>query len=92
MLGAGFIKFHQLSQKLLVMGGGAIVCVKLCVMINFSLHHNIMCFAKVLLWFCTPRIAYMQLLKWFSWMKEVVMCNINLKLKSTQGQQTITVY
>ena len=26
--------------------------------------------------------AYMQLLKWFSLMKEVVMCNKNLRLKS----------
>ena len=47
MLGAGFIKFHQLFQKLLVMGGGgggggrgggvhsnsAFYSVKLCVMI-----------------------------------------------------------
>ena len=36
----------------------------------------------LLLSFCTPHIAYMQLLKWFSLMKEVVMCNKNLRLKS----------
>ena len=28
-----------------------------------------------------PCIAYMQLLKWFCLMKEVVMCNKNLRLK-----------
>ena len=80
MLGAGFIKFRQLFQKLLVVGGGghsnsAFNSVKLCVMINFSLHHNVLCLS-----FGTPSIAYMQLLKWFSLMKEVVMCNKNLRL------------
>ena len=30
--------------------------VKLCVMINFSLHHNML--ASVLLQFCTPCVAY----------------------------------
>ena len=53
MLGAGFIKFHKLFQKLLVMGGGGgggrghsnftFYSVKLCFMINFSLHHNVLC-------------------------------------------------
>ena len=54
MLGAGFIKFHQLFQKLLVMGGGggghfhsAFYSVKLCVMINFSLQHNVLCLSFV---------------------------------------------
>ena len=47
MLEAGFIKFHQLFQKLLVIGGeghssSAIYSVKLCVMINFSLQHNVL--------------------------------------------------
>ena len=88
MLEAGFIKFHQLFQKLLVMGGGggggggvhsnsAFYSAKLCVMINFSLQHNVLRLS-----FVTPPIAYMQLLKWFSLMKEVVMCNKNLRLKS----------
>ena len=40
-----------------------------------------MCFDPVLLQFCTPCIAYMQLLEWLSLMKEVVMCNKNLMLK-----------
>ena len=88
MLGAGFIKFHKLFQKLLVMGAGGGVrhsnstfySVKLCVMITFSLYHNVLCLSFVV--FCTPRIAYMQLLKWFYLMKEVVMCNKNLRLKS----------
>ena len=54
MLGAGFIKFHQLFQKLLVMGGGeghsnsVFYSVKLCVMmINFSLQHNVLCLSFV---------------------------------------------
>ena len=56
MLGTGFIKFHQLFQKLLVMGGGggggglsnsAFYFVKLCVMINFGLHHNVLCLSFV---------------------------------------------
>ena len=53
MLGAGFIKFHQLFQKLLVMEGGgggsnsAFYSVKLCVMINFSLRHNVLCLSFV---------------------------------------------
>ena len=60
MLGAGFIKFHQLFQRSLVMGGGggggggwhsasasAFYSVKLCVMINFSLCHNVLCFSFV---------------------------------------------
>ena len=83
MLGAGFIKFHQLFQKLLVMGGGggvhsnsAFYSAKLCLLINFSLQHNVLCLS-----FVTPRMACMQLLKWFL-MKEVVMCNKNLRLKS----------
>ena len=41
-----------------------------------------MCFASVLLQFCTPLMAYMQLLEWLSLMKEVVMCNKNLMLES----------
>ena len=54
MLGAGFIKFHQLFQKLLVMGGGGgghsnsvFYFVKLCVMINFSLQYNVFCLSFV---------------------------------------------
>ena len=54
MLGAGFIKFHQLFQQVLVIGGGgglhsnqAFYSVKLCVMINFSLQHNVLCLSFV---------------------------------------------
>ena len=59
MLGAGFIKFHQLFQRSLVMGGGgggvrghstfssSLPSLKLCVMINFSLRHNVLCFSFV---------------------------------------------
>ena len=56
-LGAGFIKFHQLFQRSLVIGGrggegrghsaSAFDSVKLCVMINFSLRHNVLCFSFV---------------------------------------------
>ena len=52
MLGAGFIKFHQLFQRSLAMGKGghstsAFYSVKLSVMINFSLHRNGLCFSFV---------------------------------------------
>ena len=58
MLGARFIKFHELFQKLLVMGGGghsnsAFYSVKLCVMINFSLHHNVLCLCFVVVLYST---------------------------------------
>ena len=49
MLGAGFKKFYQLFQKLLVMGEGeghpnsAFYSVKLCVMINFCPQHIVLC-------------------------------------------------
>ena len=53
-LGAGFIKFNQLFQRSLVMGGrggghsvSALYSVKLCVMINFSFRHNVLCFSFV---------------------------------------------
>ena len=55
-VGAGFIKFHQLFQRSLVMGGGGgggghyvfpFYSVKLCVMIKFSLRHNVLCFSFV---------------------------------------------
>ena len=87
MLGAVFIKFCQLFQKLLVKGGGGgghsnsvFYSVKVCVLINFSLQHNVLCLSFVVVLY--PCIAYMQLLKGFSLMKEVVMCNTNLRLTS----------
>ena len=50
--GAGFIEFHQLFQRSLVMTGGGhsastFYSVKLCVTINFSLRHNVLCFSFV---------------------------------------------
>ena len=47
MMGAEIIKFPKLFQKLLVMGGGGhsnstFYSLKLCVMINFSLNHNVL--------------------------------------------------
>ena len=47
------MKFHQHFQRSLVMGEGgggahsAFYFVKLCVMINFSLLHNVLCFTFV---------------------------------------------
>ena len=59
MLGAGFKKLHQLFQKLLVMGGEGergsptptFVSVKLCVVINFSLQHNVLCLSYVVVFY-----------------------------------------
>ena len=88
MLGAGFITFHKLFSKLLVMGEGgysnsSFYSLKLCVMFNFSLHHNVLCLCFVIVLYSMYSLyAYMQLLKLFSLMKEVVMCNKNLRLKS----------
>ena len=65
----------------------AFYSVKLCVMINFSLRHNVLCFSFVV-GFCARCIAYMQLLKWFSLMKEIVMCNNNLRLRSPLTRST----
>ena len=45
-LGAGFIKCHQLFQKLLHFTS-AFYSVELYVMINFSLRHNVLCFSFV---------------------------------------------
>ena len=92
MLEAGFIKFYQLFQKLLVMAGGgrghsnsAFYFVKLCVMINFSFQYNVLCLSFVVVLYSMYSLypgVYMQLLKGFSLMKEVVMCDKNLRLKS----------
>ena len=54
MLGTGFIKFHQLGGG----GGGghsnfAFYSVKLCVMINFSLHHDVLCLSFVVVLYST---------------------------------------
>ena len=56
--------------------------VKLCVMFNFSFHHNVLCLSFVVVLYSMYSLyAYIQLLKWFL-MKEVVMCHKNLRLKS----------
>ena len=94
MLGAEFIKFHQLLQKLLVMGGGggggrgpgrghsnsSFYSIKLCVMINFSLQHNVPCLSFVVVLY--SMYSLYAVIKWSSLIIEVVMCNKNLKLKS----------
>ena len=94
MLGAGFIKFYQLFQRSLVRGRGggghstsAFYSVKLCVMINFSLRHNVLCFSFVVVLYSMYSL-HAKLLKWFSLMKEIVMCNNNLKLKSPLTRST----
>ena len=58
----------------------AFYSVRLCVIINFSLHHNVLCLSFVVV--LHSIIACTQLLKWFSLMKEAVMCNKNLRLIS----------
>ena len=68
-------------------GGGhsnsSFYSVKLCVMFNFCLRHNVLCLSFVVVLYSMYNLyAYMQLLKWFSLMKEVVMCIKNLRLKS----------
>ena len=84
MRAAGFIKFHQLFQKLLVMGEGGhsnstFYSVKLCVMINFNLHHNVLCLSFVVVLYSMYSLyAVIKMIL----MKEVVMCNKNLRLKS----------
>ena len=52
MLRVGVIKFHQLFQRSLVIAGGGhsastFYSVKLCVMINFSVCQNVLCFSFV---------------------------------------------
>ena len=79
-LGPGFIKFIEGGG-----GGGdfnsVFYSVKLYVIINYcSLRHNVFCFSFVVL--CTPSRAHMQLLKWFSLMKEIaIRCHMRLRLK-----------
>ena len=56
---------------------------KLCFMFNFNLHHNVLCLSfAVVLHSMYSLYSYMQLLKWFSLMKGVVMCNKSLRLES----------
>ena len=56
-MGTGFIKFYQLFQRSLVMGGGGahststVYSVILCAMINFSLRHNVLCFSFVVVFY-----------------------------------------
>ena len=95
-LGARFIKFHQLFQRLLVIGGrGALpfYFVKLCVMINFSLRHNVLCFSFVAVLYSMYSLYAIIKVVLLKLMKEIVMCNTTWGLKvHLQGQQTIRVY
>ena len=78
---------HKISptlSKLIGDGGGrdsisAFYSVKLCVMINFSFRHNVLCFSFVVVskYFMYSLYAIIIYL-----MKEVVMCNKILRLKS----------
>ena len=47
MVGAGFIKFHQLIGDEGGGGQSSFYSVKLCVLINVSLCHNVLCFSFV---------------------------------------------
>ena len=87
-------RIHKISStlsKVIGNGGGGgghsssvFYSVKLCVMINFSLHHNVLCLSFVVVLYSMYSLyAYMQLLKGFSLMKEVVMCNKNWRIKSS---------
>ena len=55
-------------------------------MINLSLRHNVLCFSFVVVLYSI--IAFMQLLKLFSLMEEIVMSNNNLRLKSQLTKST----
>ena len=77
----------MLFERSLVMGGGggghsasAFYSVKLCVMINFSLHHNVLCFSFAVVLY--SMYSLYAIINWFSLTKEIVMCNNNLRLKS----------
>ena len=69
------------------MGGGgghsasAFYSVKLCVMINFSLHHNVLCFSFAVVLY--SMYSLYAIINWFSLTKEIVMCNNNLRLKKS---------
>ena len=62
MLGAGFIKFHQIFSEVIGDAGGgalqlAFYSVKLCAMINFSLpgfslQHNVLYLSSVVVLYC----------------------------------------
>ena len=86
-------RIHKISSTLSkVVGEGGhststFYSVKLCVMINFSLRHNVLCFSFVVVLYSMYSL-HAKLLKWFSLMKEIVMCNNNLKLKSPLTRST----
>ena len=76
MLGAGFIKFHQLFQKLVMEeweghSDFAVYSVKLCVMINFSLQNNVLCLSFVVVLY--SMYSLFAVIKWLSLMKEAVL-------------------
>ena len=74
-------KFHQLFQKLLVIEGGggggglstsSFSSVKLCVMINFRIRHDVLCFSCVVVLY--SMYSFYAIIK-VVFMKETVMCN-----------------
>ena len=95
-LGAGFIKFHQLFQSSLVMGGGgggghfasAFYSVKLCVMIHFSFHHNVLCFSFVVVLYSMYSLYAIIKVVLLILMKEIVTCNNNFRFKSPLTRST----
>ena len=54
--------------------------VKLCVVINFSLHHNVLCLSFVVVLYSVYSLY--AVIKMVLVDKEIVMCNKNLRLKS----------
>ena len=64
----------------MIAGGGhstsAFYSVILCAMINFSLSHNVLCFSFVVVFYSMYSLHVII----NGWMKEVVMCNKNLRL------------
>ena len=96
MLVVGFMKFHKLFEKLVVMGAGGhssstFYSVKLCVITNFTLHHNVFCLSFVAVLYSMYSL--------YEVIKMVLFdergCHVQQELeaqKSTQGQQIIRVY
>ena len=60
----------------------AFYSVKLCVLINLNLRHNVLCFSFVVVLYSMYSFYAIIKVKWLPLMKEVVMCDKNLMLNS----------
>ena len=92
--GSRIHNFSSTLSNIIGEGGGggvlllrlAFYSVKLCVMINFSLRHNVLCFSfVVILHFMYSLYA---IIKVVLLNEKVVMCNNNLRLKSPLTSST----